>query len=436
LVVWLATTLVVLGIPLAAGAGPGEGRVSPVVGGEVRLSPAATPGAEQAPDVACDVDADRCLVVWQHDRDDAAGRGTDIYARLVVGTDGRPMAPARRISGPAATGDDLCPAVAWASTNAWGAPHGQYLVVWQDGRNADSDVYGRQVGDDGIPIGGDIRISTTAYDDLCGDVTWASSTNQYFVVWEDRRNPAVRGSDIYGRLLNAWDGALPGAAVRVSGPEATTDDQDPAVAWNNNSNQFLVVWEDQRDYGDRYIDIYGRRVRAAGSMLGLDFRISGPDATYTERDPAVAWGWGQNEFVVVWWDQRGQDGFTDDVFGQRVRADGTLRGVEKRISYTWDGQTPQPAIDWSEDTRQFLVVWQDWRNFDPPADRGADIYGRLLGDDWVFDGPSFRASGVNALESEYNPAVAWNSTAAQFQVVWEDRRANPDDAIFGRRVAG
>jgi hypothetical protein len=308
-------------------------------------------------------------------------------------------------------------------------------VVWQDGRNASWDIYGRLVGADGKPIGADFRISNSSSDDLCGDLAWGSSTNQFLVVWEDYRTYS-RGADVYGRLVGA-DGKPVGTAdFLISGPGATADDYAPAVAWGATTKQYLVVWSDYRTDATRGADVYGRRVTAAGAATGADFRICGPGAIENDKVPAVAWSAAMNQFLVVWEDWRKLSGRDVEIYGQRVKANGTLAGGEKRISgtnATWDDNAP--AVAWSAVSMQYLVTWQDWRNY---GTRFADIYARKVGDNGIPVGNDFRVSGPKALMNEYDPAVVWNGVN-QFLVVWTDARSYDTGRsfdIFGRLVAG
>lgn len=415
-------------IPAAEG-GPGELRASPVLGSDTRLSGPAATSYEEKSDVAWNDHTDQYLVVWSDGRSDAVGRGEDIYARL-VGPDGKPIGGDKLISGANAIGDDRCPAV------AWGATTGQFLVVWADGRNASWDVYGRLVGPDGKPAGADFRISDSSSDDLCADLAWGSNTNRFLVVWEDYRTYS-RGADVYGRLVGA-DGKPVGTAdYLISGPGAVTDDYAPAVAWGAVTQQYLVVWSDYRSYDARGADIYGRRVTAAGTVTGADFRISGPDAVESDKAPAVAWGATLNQFLVVWEDWRKLPGRDIEIYGQRVKANGTLAGGEKRISGTnATSDDMAPAVAWSATSGQFLVTWQDWRNYDS---RFADIYGRKMTGGGTLVGNDFRMTGPKALMNEYDPAVAWNTTLNQFLVVWTDARSyytGRNFDIFGRLVTG
>lgn len=431
-VVAVLVTLGVLLIPIAAaGVGDGAGRASPVMGNEARISGNAATSYEERADVAWNDKANQYLVVWSDGRSDATGRGEDVYARL-VGADGKPIGGEKLISGSAAIHDDQCPAVAWGATTQ------QYLVVWQDGRNASADVYGRRVGADGQPVGPDFRISNSSSDDLCGDVAWGSSTNQFLVVWEDYRNTGAKGAEIYGRLVGANGTPIGTADFAISGPGATADEYAPAVAWGATTRQYLVVWSDYRDYyGGRKSDVYGRRVAAAGTVVGADFRISGAGATDNDYAPAVAWSAAMNQFLVLWEDWRRLPGRGIEIYGQRVKANGALTGGEKRISGTNATADDQaPAVAWSAGSGQYLVVWQDWRNY---GTRFADIYARKVGDNGTPVGGDFRMSGPKALMNEYDPAVAWNATLNQHLVVWTDARSYSTGRlldIFGRLVAG
>jgi hypothetical protein len=140
-------------------------------------------------------------------------------------------------------------------------------------------------------------------DDLHPAVAWSRVTGEGLVVWTDGRNHASRGTDIYGRRVGA-NGKPIGDDFRISGLKATADERRPAVAWNQTSQQYLVVWEDGRNETARGVDIYGRYMETAGKPAGRDFRISGPSAVSEEIAPAVAWNEADNEFLVVWEDWR------------------------------------------------------------------------------------------------------------------------------------
>jgi hypothetical protein len=219
------------------------------------------------------------------------------------------------ITGPSAGGPDQVPAVAWNGIA------NEYLVVWQDGREwtRESDIYGQRVSATGSRIGSNFLISEPAAtgNDLKPAVAWNATANEYLVVWEDGRNSATRGYDIYGQRVSAT-GFLLGSNFRVGGPGATSDDWNPAVAWNGTTRQYLVVWEDPRNEAARGVDIYGQRVSATGSRVGPDFLVSGPGATSDDSYPAVAWNGTANQYLAAWMDKRNYATRYSDVYGQRV----------------------------------------------------------------------------------------------------------------------
>jgi hypothetical protein len=142
--------------------------------------------------------------------------------------------------------------------------------------------------------------------------------NQFLVVWEDWRRPAGRGIEIYGQRVKA-NGALAGGEKRISGTNAISDDNAPDVSWSATSMQYLVTWQDWRNYGTRFADIYARKVGDNGTPVGGDFRMSGPKALMNEYDPAVAWNAVNNQFLVVWTDARSYyTGRSFDIYGRLV----------------------------------------------------------------------------------------------------------------------
>ncbi len=80
-----------------------------------------------------------------------------------------------------------------------------------------------------------------------------------------------------------------------------------------------MTWQDWRNYGTRFADIYGRQMTDAGVLVGNDFRITGPKALMNEYDPAVAWNVTLHQFLVVWTDARSYStGRSFDIYGRLV----------------------------------------------------------------------------------------------------------------------
>jgi len=323
---------------------------------------------------------------------------------------------------------------------AWNSATGEYLVVWADGRVQNprgSDIFGQLIAADGSLDGGNFRVSGPAAtsNEWSPLVVANPADNEYLVVWVDERSKTTRGDDIYGQRLAA-NGSPIGGDFRVSGPAALDHEGPPAAAWSEATGGYLVVWEDRRDTATRGYDIYGRLLHVGGTPAGGDFRVSRGDTTVHETAPAVAWSPAAEEWLVVWGDHRNWATRNWDIYGQRVDATGLRVGPNLRISRT-PGPTYEgfPAVAWNEATDRYLVAWQDSRR---EATRGWDIYAQYL--DWqgVPVASNLRISTGLTPAHQDHAAVAANPEAGQNLVVWEDsrREATRGWDIYGQRVTG
>lgn len=412
---------------VAAESEPGLTKVSQLIGADLRISGPAATETEWDPAVAYSPTANLYLVVWADTRD--RSRGADIVGQRVT-ANGVRLGSNFRISDLAATGYQTDPAV------AYNPAANQFLVVWEDYRHCSptdgTDIYGQRVRANGNLVGINFRVSDGGADDETNPaVAYNPTTNQYLVVWDDRREFFTRHIDVYGQRVRAY-GSLASSSFRISDVAATSFQNDPAVACNTTTGQYLVVWEDYRDPLTRYGDIYGQRVRAYGTLADINFRIGDPAAVKPQSSPAVAYSPTTNQYFVVWDDWRNGSTPGSSIQGQRIRAGGGQVGGDFAISTAPAGEWA-PSVAFNPTTNQYLVVWEDERN---EPTRGLDIYGRLVTTQGALFGSDFRISG--AARDQGTTAVASNSTTNQYLVLWEDKRNWPSRLtdIYGQRVAG
>ena len=246
---------------------------------------------------------------------------------------------------------------------------------WIDLGRLSAEVYAQRVSGSGARIGDQFRVSGA--DAPSGEIDPAVAYNpdagEYLIVWEDERNHRVSENDIYGQRVSTA-GARVGFNFRVSGKNAVYSDKDPAVAYSPDAGEYLVVWSDDRALGTGHQrDIYGQRVSTAGARVGFNFRVSGKNAVYMAFDPAVAYNPDDGRYLVVWTDARKKRLRPDDVFGQMVSQAGARVGFNFRVSEK--GFTSvRPAVAHDPVTGSHLVVWWETRD----ATRGADIFGQRV----------------------------------------------------------
>lgn len=362
---------------------------------------------------------------------------------------------------------------------AYNAADDQYLVVWSgdDEVSSESEIYGRRIdAATGSVLGGDFRISHMGPDGVTSfrarrpAVAYNSADNEYMVVWigDDDAGLLVVGEDeIFGRRVGA-DGTLLGADhFRISdlGPEGDSDydADDPAIAYNPTTNEYLVVWTGDTDAGalvDNEDEVFGQRINAAGGIVGAnDFRISdmGPDgnATYDAIAAAVAYNSAADEYLVVWYGDDNTAPLVDEeleLFGQRINAaTGAALGTNDfRITHAGpDGDADyrvfSPSLAYNPDRNEYLVVWY---GLDDAAGLAADedeIFGRRLDATGVpIGGDHFRISDAgpdgDSLYGAFYPDVAYAADAGEYLVVWQADDGFPlgvnESEIFGQRLDG
>ncbi len=226
----------------------------------------------------------------------------------------------------------------------------------------------------------------------------------------------------------------------------------PAVAYNSDHNQYLVVWSLANEASPEDTEIFGARINAAtGTRIGDPFQISnmtGPNgAYYVAYAPDVAYNSTAQEYMVVWSGDEASATQVDEefeIFGRRVMADGTTPAAEFRISNMgpdaddrWDAM--RPAIAYNSYRDCYLVIWTGSDNH-----YEREIYGQLLGPTGSQRGnDDFRISdmgpdGDNTFYVSFAD-ITYNSQTDEYLVVWsgEDDTAplqNGKIEIFGQRL--
>jgi Ca2+-binding RTX toxin-like protein len=335
------------------------------------------------------------------------------------------------------------PAVAYSSQA------NEYLVVWGGEGFATDDefeIFGQRVSASGVEVGGDFQISTTGTDGdpnrEAGSPSVAHNTqaNEYLVVWPADGLPTDDKWEVFGQRLSA-SGAELGGDFRISNTgtegDASTDVFDrPAVVYNSQANEYLVVWLADGLGTNDELEIFGQRLSAAGAELGGDFRISTTgtdgDTARAAGDPAVAYSPQANEYLVAWHGDGLATDNENEVFGQRLSATGAELGTDFRIS---SRAAVHPAVTHNSQANEYLVVWRG----SGATDVGLEVFGQRLSASGEKVGADLRISTTgNDGEpgpSTDQPAVAYEASSNEYLVTWNaDGLATNKFEIFGQRL--
>ena len=184
-------------------------------------------------------------------------------------------------------GDQTQPGIAWNGS--------QYLLVWRGGETYEStswDIRGWRLDSSLNKIGAaptQIGIAVQEQARPCV----ASNGNNYLVVWEDSRNAVspYYYTDLYGAIVNS-NGTLGSGITVIS--LAYGDQRSPRVA--SDGSDYFVVWQDHRA---GYPLIYGARVSSTGHNQDAA-GIQMPATSYYQTAPHVCFGGGW--YFVSWSD--------------------------------------------------------------------------------------------------------------------------------------
>jgi hypothetical protein len=270
------------------------------------------------------------FVVWNDAR---SGVDRDIFGARVTAAGA--VLDAGGIAISTATGDQLVPAVATNGTVS--------LVVWEDRRNGNFDIFGAIVNNaTGAVTVPNIAICTVAGDQGRPAVAFDAASGQFLVVWGDDR--IATDANIFGARVTAAGAVLDPDGASIS--SAAGGQFAPRLSFFGGTA--LVVWEDRRL--DPNGDIFGARVRIGGALTVVDaggFSISGA-APGLQIEPVVAAV--KSSFLVAWTDGRNASTSGTDIFGQQVGPNGVLSGVSFPISVNPENEAAPSLFDTTNET--------------------------------------------------------------------------------------
>ena len=239
------------------------------------------------------------------------------------------------------------------------------VVIWQDYRNRQWDIYSARCNLDAMTCAANIKVSDAT------DTSWqikpriAVVDNNALAVWEDYREgesiPHVYAS------TSGDGGATWGANGRIDAGD--NPGTAPAVSYGSDGAAW-ITWEKHAN-GDVHAsaDIYAASWN--GTVWAQQPRVDGAPAGKRALNPRVSVG--PAGVFVVWEDYR-SSGITPRIYSARFNATGwnevLLDGVQT-------GSQTRPAISKSG-TADVRVAWQDTRNGQP------DVYAaRWNGSAWA-----------------------------------------------------
>jgi hypothetical protein len=314
-----------------------------------------------------------------------------------------------------ALGDQVEPAAATLSS---GSPFWTTitLIVWEDHRGPDVDIWGARIdsSDQLLDVGG-FPICTAAGDQRLPDVTVRVGTYErdFLVVWEDWR---TGNADIYAtRVSNSGvvgDGgpSVGGFAISTGAGNQTRPAVSNVYPSGFLNSQCLVVWEDDRFGIDQV-----RASRLSGASVLDDPVDAGGLLVSVAASPAQT-----PDTAGITAPLQGHVVVYHDLTLEKIRyASVDKDGVVRQIASGWQsGPLGRPSV--GTHSNQFLVAWH--HDF-PGFVASHEILGELRTYNSTTSSWDVQALTVASADwDQLKPQVALNGTG--YVVAWEDFRIN------------
>lgn len=405
----------------------------------------AAPGDQESPAVA--FDGTNYLVVWTDMRDGSDG----IYASRVD--------PAGNVLDP--DGVAICAEAGAQADAAIAFGHSTYFVVWTDTRDANENIYGARVNTAANVLDpGGTAICTDPDQQRRADVS--ANGAGWLVVWEDRRNTQL---DVYGARVSAGGNVRDPAGIAVAAtsadetyPAVTYNDIDCLVIWDEDrgatshdimgtrvdttgtildpagiaicdqadyqgypvagtdGNNYLAVWHDSRN-GPTW-DVYAARIDSAGAVIDT---TALPVCLDPSQQFALALAFDGSNWLIAWHDSKNDH---KDIFGTRLSSGGSV--VDPAAFPISISSVDQAETAIAFDGANYLIVWHEWREGTLYDIRAA----RVSPAGTVLD-PAGIGVCTDSSDALY-PAVAFDGV--NYLVIWEDYRNGVAD-IYAAQVS-
>jgi len=197
----------------------------------------------------------RFAVVWESDSTSDTRR--DVRVRLF---DSHLEAGNEILVNTTRAGDQSFPAVAMDA-------FGRFVVAWDSAMSPEHQILAQRFTANGDPSGGEFVVNTTVAHRGFSPSVAANDVGDFFVVW-DIFGKDGQGQGSFGRRFDA-DGVPLGGEFQIN-TTAEDDQTFPVAAAAAENEHFVVVWNSQQQDGEGY-GVFGQRfglVSSAGSISG------------------------------------------------------------------------------------------------------------------------------------------------------------------------
>ncbi|MBN2357143.1 PQQ-binding-like beta-propeller repeat protein [candidate division KSB1 bacterium] len=295
---------------------------------------------------------------------------------------------------------------------------GHALVVWNDDRNGDLDIYGQRYYANGDRMGGNFRISDPVAGVQYMPVCATSYSGNSIVAWTDERNAG--NGDIYMQRFAA-DGDPIGGNVLVYA-DTIGAQRGPEISFHPYQGSFIIAWLNRCE---GVTHVVAQRFDADGQSLGAPIVVTDTQGSSLTIGRFCVATHTNSTFLFCW--QAGS-GSISDIYARIYNEDGTPQTPPFRVNDTADPRLhddPKAAYTYHATRRAWLITYQSRQS------GTLDVYSRTFYDDATPVAPAWRVNDEPADQSA--PDVVMDQYEEFY--VWHDTRNGARDIYLGWNVS-
>lgn len=286
---------------------------------------------------------------------------------------------------------------------AYNPDQDQFLLVWQDYRGGNWDIYAQRVNGDGALLGANFVIANAAHEQSGPRVAYGNGV--YLVAWKHHTSSSSAAFDTYGAIISGT-GSILINNLPIAADNSIYDRELPSdIVYNTASGEFLVLY---RTMSGGWTNVWSRRVASDGTMQPRTQITSQP--SNHEENAVAAYHPAANDYLAVW---ASHTGSVRKLYAQRLTSSGSPSGPVIDIS-SGSGDERQADIIYLAATERYVVTWRDDRN---SAGSSYDVYAQRLAPDGSLDGSNFVVTAETVMESA--PRLKPDAMSGGALVVWQ-----------------
>ncbi len=341
------------------------------------------------------------VIVWDDDR--YTNYDTDIYYQRYTST-GAALGVNTKVN------HDIDSVKQWDPTIAMDIT-GNYVVVWVDERNGNSDIYLQRFTSTGAALGVNTKVNDDGINaDQVSPSISMDALGNFVITWQDFRNS---NWDVYYQRYTDTGTGL-GTNTKVN-DDVNEFQYYPSISMDASGN-FIIVWQDFRNAN---WDIYFQRYTDTGTTLGVNTKVNDDAGSAYQKIPSIYLNIA-GDFVIVWMDYRyGQT--NPDIIGQRYFSTGNPDGSNYRIVADGPNNGESSPVVCGNNNSIFFS-WEDNRR-----SNDWDIYSKIVG--WNWNGVTDVLEEENIIPKNYslyqnypnpfnpNTKISWQSPVGSWQTI-------------------